>query len=136
MSRLLLGSLADPKNGLLMALADWGGAEEVEEARESQPPVIVTLLITPGYPVGVGVCPRACAVPPTVPLSVLSATTVCSISSTTNLLGPGLAAVHGPARVRSVTPSPTVSVMQLSHSLLHSHRSVLHVLLQEPRALT
>src|SRR6266849_10869170 len=90
----------------------------------SIPLVIATLLMTPGYPVGIGSCRCTCAVPPTAESS------------------PGLAAVHGPTRPRSVTVTPrrpmgpTVSAMRLSHSLLHSHRGVLQVSLvlpQEPR---
>jgi hypothetical protein len=141
----------------MMAPADWGRANEVEEVKEGQPlasiPLaIATLLAILGsaahiptmHPVGVtrGGCQGACAdsVAQTVPISAETATTVRQKIATTSLPSPGLgrlAAVHGPARARSVTPShpmsPTVSATQLSHL----HRGVLQaplVLLQEPQA--
>src|SRR6266849_5460440 len=72
----------------------------------SIPLVIATLLMTPGYPVGIGSCRCTCAVPPTVP----SAATIY-------LPGPGLAAVHGPTRARSVTNSQAQAEVKESRPL-------------------
>ena len=78
----------------------------------SIPLAIAALLMIPGYPVGGGGCRCRCAVPG---------------SATRYLLSLGLTGVYCAARARSVAVSPphpmgpTVSAMQLSHSLLHSH---------------
>ena len=105
MCRGSLRNLADSKNDPLMAPADWSGANEAEEVKESWPltsiPLAIstllailglaahspTLLMTPGYSVSTG----GCGLP----------ATIYYLSS------PGLTAVYasGPARARSLIHS-------------------------------
>jgi len=114
-----------------MAPVDWGRAKEAKEAqevKESRPLALIplaiatllailgsaahgpTLLITPGYLVRAGGCPCTCAVPPS----------KTSASTPPNLLGPGLAAVDGPAREGSLTHSQAEVVKESLGSAAHS----------------